>query len=61
MMLAPTQPQRVYLGLKGLGVWRTDDRGDNWAKASLGLPMDVQVLSLDVSASDPDVVFAGSA
>jgi hypothetical protein len=56
---APSQPSRVYLGLSGLGVYRSDNRGTTWASASQGLPIDSFFGAIVVSYTNPDHVWAG--
>ncbi len=59
LAVAPSQPARVYLGLTGLGVYRTDNRGSSWAARSSGLPANATIRALAAAATDADLVFAG--
>ncbi|HRO22981.1 MAG TPA: hypothetical protein PLR07_01620 [Promineifilum sp.] len=52
----PQNPDVVYAGTQGNGVYRSADRGRNWD--SLGLAGRI-VKSLAVSPHDPDVIYAG--
>ncbi|MBP9502904.1 MAG: hypothetical protein KBF17_12155 [Candidatus Promineofilum sp.] len=52
----PNHPDVVYAGTQGNGVYRSADRGRNWA--SLGMAGRI-VKSLAVSPHDPDVIYAG--
>lgn len=46
-------------GGPGSALWRSLDGGDTWAKLTKGLPTgDVGRIGLDISASDPNIVFA---
>ncbi|MCA9753027.1 MAG: T9SS type A sorting domain-containing protein [Gemmatimonadetes bacterium] len=60
MSIAPSQSGRVYLGTRGLGVWRTDDSGVHWIDCSVGLPVDATVRSLLVSDTDSARLLAGT-
>jgi photosystem II stability/assembly factor-like uncharacterized protein len=51
----PREPARAYAGLRGRGVWRSSDGGDQWKDA--GLPAD-DVFSIAVSPAD-GAVYAG--
>ena len=61
MVVAPSRPDRVYLGLNGFGVWRTDDRGASWSMEGSGLPIDARINTLDVSPTNADLALAGVA
>jgi photosystem II stability/assembly factor-like uncharacterized protein len=55
MVLHPSRPDRLYQQ-NHCGVYRSDDRGDNWVDISAGLPSDYgYVIALD--PSDPDVAY----
>ncbi len=55
----PAHPGRIYgSGLHG-GAWRTDDGGDHWTYAGVGLPHDVPFDVLAASPRNAALVFAG--
>ena len=69
----PTNPDVIYAasfqrerrpysyvgGGPGSGLWKSIDGGDSWAKLTEGLPkVDVGRIGLDVSRSNPNVVYA---
>jgi photosystem II stability/assembly factor-like uncharacterized protein len=51
----PERPERVYVGCRGRGLWRSDDAGSTWR--DLELP-ERDVFSVAVSAAD-GAIFAG--
>ncbi|HEX2094648.1 MAG TPA: hypothetical protein VHG28_19745 [Longimicrobiaceae bacterium] len=57
----PGQPHTFYMGPTGGGVWKTTDAGQSWINVSDGFFQDAAGIgSIDVSPSDPDVVYAGT-
>jgi len=69
----PTNPDVIYAasfqrerrpytyvgGGPGSGLWKSIDRGDTWTKLTEGLPkVDVGRIGLDVSRSNPNIVYA---
>ncbi len=56
----PDDPLVFYFGAAHGGVWKTTDAGGNWRNVSDGFFEFPAVGALDVSRSDPDVVFAGT-
>lgn len=53
-------PGTYYFGATGGGIWKTTDSGANWQSLSDGQPFGTgSVGSIDVSASDPNIVYAG--
>jgi photosystem II stability/assembly factor-like uncharacterized protein len=43
----------------GSGLWRSTDGGDSWSRVTSGMPAgDLGRIGLDISASNPDVVYA---
>ncbi|HET6765393.1 MAG TPA: hypothetical protein VFH27_17025, partial [Longimicrobiaceae bacterium] len=56
----PTQPQTFYMGSTGGGVWKTTDAGHSWANVSNPYFASASMGSLDVAASNPDLVWAGT-
>jgi photosystem II stability/assembly factor-like uncharacterized protein len=56
----PTQPQTFYMGSTGGGVWKTTDAGHSWKNISDGFFSVASMGSIDVSLSDPNVIYAGT-
>lgn len=54
----PGQPNRVWVGNDG-GVWRSDDRGNNWIDVNNNLQL-TQFAGCDLHPSDPGVMYGGS-
>ena len=53
-------PSTYYFGATGGGIWKTTDSGANWESLSDGQPFGTgSVGSIDVSPSDPNIVYAG--
>lgn len=57
LVVNPKTPNVVYAGTQD-GVYRSEDRGDNWEALGAGKP-GVGVWSLTVHPNDPDIIFAG--
>ena len=55
----PDDPTRFYFGSTGGGVWMTDDGGQIWENISDGFFEYASVGALQVSESDPNVIYAG--
>lgn len=55
----PSQPNVYYFGATGGGVWKTTDAGVNWTPVSDKFFKTGSVGSIDVSISDPNVVYVG--
>ncbi len=56
----PSEPRTFYMGSTGGGVWKTIDAGHTWSNISDGqLPVG-SMGAIDVSLSDPNVVYAGT-
>ncbi len=56
----PSQPNTFYMGSTGGGVWKTSDAGHTWANISDGqIPLG-SMGAIEVSLSNPDVVYAGT-
>ncbi|MDH3639205.1 MAG: glycosyl hydrolase, partial [Gammaproteobacteria bacterium] len=53
-------PLVFYFGAAHGGVWKTDDAGINWRNVSDGFFKFPSVGGLDVSLSDPEVIYAGT-
>src|SRR5213593_4288510 len=60
--LDPLRPERMYCGVFGKGLWRSDDAGASWRPVGEGITHD-QLMSVAVSglerAGDYGVVYAG--
>ncbi|HZK77661.1 MAG TPA: hypothetical protein VFC35_02050, partial [Gemmatimonadaceae bacterium] len=56
----PQQPQTFYMGSTGGGVWKTTDGGASWRNISDGYFASASMGSIDVSDSDPNVIYAGT-
>ncbi|MDW8168611.1 MAG: hypothetical protein RML74_09070 [Acidobacteriota bacterium] len=54
---APSDPQRVYLGTRRHGLYRSDDGGESWRSVAQGLP-EASIGRLLVHPDDADVVYA---
>ncbi len=56
----PSEPMTFYMGSTGGGIWKTTDAGHNWLNISDGqLPVG-SMGAIDVSLSDPQVIYAGT-
>jgi photosystem II stability/assembly factor-like uncharacterized protein len=56
----PSQPFTFYMGSTGGGVWKTTDAGHSWVNVSDGYFAAASMGALDVSLSDPRIVYAGT-
>ncbi len=56
---APSNPQVVYAGAWGGGVYRSDDSGEHWSWRSRGLD-NLTVVSLAVDPLDPETLYVGT-
>ena len=59
MVISPSQPDIMYVGNWGSGVYRSIDGGDTWNFASQGITNPF-IFSLAVDPFDPNTVYAGS-
>jgi len=57
----PSQPNTFYMGSTGGGVWKTVDAGHTWTNISDGFFAVASMGAIDVSLSNPDIVYAGPA
>jgi photosystem II stability/assembly factor-like uncharacterized protein len=55
----PTQPNVYYFGATGGGVWKTTDGGINWFPVSDQYFKTGSVGAIEVSPSDPNIVYVG--
>src|SRR5258708_23471001 len=56
----PSQSYTFYMGSTGGGVWKTTDAGHTWANISDGqIPLG-SMGAVDVSLSDPNIIYAGT-
>src|SRR5215472_16203313 len=56
----PSQPLTFYMGSTGGGVWKTTDAGHTWVNVSDGFFTVASMGAVEVSQSNPDVVYAGT-
>ncbi len=56
----PTQPNTFYMGSTGGGVWKTTDAGHAWVNISDGQIPVGSMGAVEVSLSNPDVIYAGT-
>jgi len=55
-----SQPCTFYMGATGGGVWKTTDCGDQWLPVTDGQIETGSIGSIDVSETDPNVVYVGT-
>jgi photosystem II stability/assembly factor-like uncharacterized protein len=56
----PSQPFTFYMGSTGGGVWKTTDAGHTWANISDAYFSTGSMGAIEVSLSNPDVIYAGT-
>src|SRR5450755_3769451 len=56
----PSQPFTFYMGSTGGGVWKTVDAGHNWVNLTDGQMPLGSMGAVEVSLSNPDIVYAGT-
>jgi photosystem II stability/assembly factor-like uncharacterized protein len=56
----PSQPYTFYMGSTGGGVWKTLDAGHTWTNISDGQISLGSMGAIEVSLSNPDIVYAGT-
>ena len=66
IQISPSEPNIIYLGLSekeavdGNGIWKSIDGGDNWKRASNGMPDSNSVQALYIHPDNSDLVVAGT-
>src|SRR6202790_1349081 len=55
-----SQPYTFYMGSTGGGVWKTTDAGHSWVNVSDGFFPVASMGAVEVSWSNPDIIFAGT-
>lgn len=65
MVMDPSDPKTLYAtfwdrGTKNSGIYRTVDAGHTWQQLKTGLPLDKRIgrIAIDVSVSDPNVLYS---
>ena len=56
----PSQPLTFYMGSTGGGIWKTTDAGHSWVNVSDGQIAVGSMGAIEVSQSNPDIVYAGT-
>ena len=56
----PTRKTAAYAGYTGGGVWKTTDAGSNWTNISDGQIRTGSIGAIDISLSDPDILYVGT-
>ncbi|MBN8712660.1 MAG: hypothetical protein J0H50_01625 [Xanthomonadales bacterium] len=56
----PSQPRTFYMGVASGGLWKTTDAGASWVPISDGQIPVGSMGSVDVSLSNPDIVYVGT-
>ncbi len=59
VLIHPTQPQNIWLGGVGGGVWKTADGGTTWAPL-YDLMANVAISCMALDPNDPDRIYAGT-
>ena len=54
------RPKEAYFGATGGGLWKTVDGGENWAPVTDGQITSASIGAVDVSETNPDIVFIGT-
>ena len=60
VMGVPSEPRTFYMGVASGGLWRTTDAGASWVPISDGKIPVGSMGSIDVSISDPKVIYVGT-
>src|SRR5579871_3882148 len=56
----PSEPDTFYMGSTGGGVWKTTDAGHTWTNISDGYFSVASMGAIEVSLSNPSVIYAGT-
>jgi len=56
----PSEPYTFYMGSTGGGIWKTTDAGHTWTNISDGQIAVGSMGAIEVSLSDPNVIYAGT-
>ncbi|HVD60808.1 MAG TPA: hypothetical protein VNC11_08050 [Gemmatimonadaceae bacterium] len=56
----PQEPATFYMGASGGGVWKTTNSGITWTNLSDGYFATGSIGSIDVSDSDPNIIYVGT-
>ncbi|HUQ18933.1 MAG TPA: hypothetical protein VM099_04905 [Gemmatimonadaceae bacterium] len=56
----PQEPMTFYMGASGGGVWKTTNAGISWTNISDGYFATGSIGSIDVSDSDPNIIYVGT-
>ncbi|MEI6889483.1 MAG: T9SS type A sorting domain-containing protein [Bacteroidales bacterium] len=59
MAVHPTNPDVVYAGTGGGGIWKSTDGGQNWVDKSGGLNL-ITFGAIAIDPSNPEVIYAGT-
>ncbi len=57
-ILDVNKPERLWTG--GNFIWRTDDRGENWVRASTAMPDESSITAFGIAAGNSDHVLVGT-
>jgi len=60
VMGVPSEPRTFYMGVASGGVWKTTDGGASWRPISDGYFAAASTGSIDVSLSNPDILYVGT-
>jgi photosystem II stability/assembly factor-like uncharacterized protein len=60
LAVAPGQPNKVFAGTRGDGVWVSEDFGESWAKPCYGKRGPGKVRCVTVDPHDPKRIYAGT-
>lgn len=56
----PQKPFTFFMGATGGGVWKTEDAGESWSNISDGYFNTAGIGAIDVSNSDPNIIYVGT-
>lgn len=60
MAVSPSQPNRIFAGTRGDGVWVSEDFGKSWRKPCYGKRGPGKVRCVTIDPHDPNTVYAGT-